>query len=294
MSDKTPVTVIGLGAMGTAMARTFLANGHPTTVWNRTPSKAAPLVAEGASLAASAADALRASELVVISQLDYHAMRASLESSGDALKGRTLVNLSSDTPKELRAAAEWTASRGADLLTGGIMTPPSGIGQPGSYVFYSGPERLLEKHRGTLAELGDTTYVGADPGLAMLYYQAQLHFFWSTLTSYMHATALLGSAGVKPETFRPYAAETLTSLASEGPMGFLKIVTQEIEAAVYPGEFNSLHMQAVGMAHVLEASRDAGLETTVPAALKALFDRAVAEGHGAEGLTSVIESIKNP
>ncbi|MFD0853266.1 NAD(P)-binding domain-containing protein, partial [Actinomadura adrarensis] len=33
--DRAPVTVVGLGPMGAAMAAAFLANGHPTTVWNR-------------------------------------------------------------------------------------------------------------------------------------------------------------------------------------------------------------------------------------------------------------------
>ena len=34
---RPPVTVIGLGPMGQAMARALLAGGHPVTVWNRTP-----------------------------------------------------------------------------------------------------------------------------------------------------------------------------------------------------------------------------------------------------------------
>ncbi|MFD1535193.1 NAD(P)-binding domain-containing protein [Pseudonocardia aurantiaca] len=37
MSTNTPVTVIGLGPMGQAMVRRFLAAGHRVTVWNRTP-----------------------------------------------------------------------------------------------------------------------------------------------------------------------------------------------------------------------------------------------------------------
>ncbi|MFC0335597.1 NAD(P)-binding domain-containing protein [Paenibacillus sepulcri] len=33
-----PVSVIGLGMMGSALAQTFLKEGHQTTVWNRTQS----------------------------------------------------------------------------------------------------------------------------------------------------------------------------------------------------------------------------------------------------------------
>ena len=53
MSTPTPVTLIGLGPMGQAMVRTLLAAGHPVTVWNRTPSRADALVAEGATRAAT-------------------------------------------------------------------------------------------------------------------------------------------------------------------------------------------------------------------------------------------------
>ncbi|WP_113704573.1 NAD(P)-dependent oxidoreductase [Nonomuraea lactucae] len=285
----TDVTVIGLGPMGSTMAETFLAAGHDVTVWNRTASKAEPLVAKGARLAATPADT---GELLVISQISYQAMYDSL---GDLrLDGKVLVNLSSGTPEELRAAARWVAGRGGVLVTGGIMVPPPGIGRPGAYTFYSGPKEPLDRHAETLKALADVHHVGADEGLAMMYYQAQLLVFWSSLTSYMHAVALLGTAGVAPQDFIPYAQETFTGLGGDGPMGFARILGEEIAAGVYPGELNSLHMQAVGLGHAVHALKDAGLETTVPEALKALFERADAEGRGQEGLGTVIESIRKP
>ncbi|MFF4240934.1 NAD(P)-dependent oxidoreductase [Actinomadura geliboluensis] len=287
---KSPVTVIGLGPMGATMARTFLKNGHPTTLWNRTASKAAPLVEAGATMAPTAVEAVAASELVVVSQTDYQAMYDSLD--GVDLKGRVVVNLSSGSPDELRRASEWTSANGGVLVTGGIMVPPPGIGQPGSYVFYSGPEEELDRHKEALAELGDVTFVGTDPGLAMLYYQSQLFLFWSTLTAYMHAIALLETAGVSARQFQPFAATTLRELAADGPMGFLKILAEEIDAGAFPGEANSLRMQAVGADHVVEAAREAGIDTAWPLALRDLFWRAVDAGHGADGLASVVTAIR--
>ncbi|MGG1612408.1 NAD(P)-binding domain-containing protein [Paenibacillus phoenicis] len=35
-ANQPPVSVIGLGMMGSALAQTFLKEGHPTTIWNRT------------------------------------------------------------------------------------------------------------------------------------------------------------------------------------------------------------------------------------------------------------------
>jgi 3-hydroxyisobutyrate dehydrogenase-like beta-hydroxyacid dehydrogenase len=48
-NDFTPATVVGLGAMGHALAVQLIAAGHPTTVWNRTPGKAVALIARGAT-----------------------------------------------------------------------------------------------------------------------------------------------------------------------------------------------------------------------------------------------------
>ena len=52
-SDMPCIGFIGIGAMGSRMARRLLAAGYPLTVYNRTPAKAQPLIAQGAQAAAS-------------------------------------------------------------------------------------------------------------------------------------------------------------------------------------------------------------------------------------------------
>ncbi|HEV7623461.1 MAG TPA: NAD(P)-dependent oxidoreductase [Amnibacterium sp.] len=59
------VAVLGTGIMGAAMARSLIRAGIPTTVWNRTRSLAAPLAFAGATVAASAADAVRGASVVI-------------------------------------------------------------------------------------------------------------------------------------------------------------------------------------------------------------------------------------
>ncbi|WP_067825242.1 NAD(P)-dependent oxidoreductase [Actinomadura kijaniata] len=294
MSEKKHVAVVGLGPMGATMAETFLKAGHPVTVWNRTASKADALVAQGATLAPSAAAAVAAADLTVISQTDYKAMYASFGDPGDALRGRVLVNLSSGSPAELREAAIWAERHGATLLTGGIMVPPPGIGQPGAYVHYSGPEEALDEHRATLAVLAEPVHQGADHGLAMAFYQAELYVFWSTLTAYMHSVGMLTGYGAKPGALRRFTAKMLTDLAGDGPMGFVGHLTREIETGEYEYAENTLRMQAVGMDHIVETSEDAGVDTTVPKALRDLFWRPVHEIGEETGLGSVYEAIRKP
>ncbi len=99
------MTVIGLGLMGQAIASTFLKAGHPTTVWNRTRSKADLLVAEGARLAPTVGDAFKAGSLTVICVTDYQAVHELIGAVDVELDGTMLINLTSGSSAQAREAA---------------------------------------------------------------------------------------------------------------------------------------------------------------------------------------------
>lgn len=210
---NSAVTVIGLGPMGQAITRTLLAAGHPVTVWNRTTGRAEGVVADGATLAAIPAEAVEASNLVILSLTDYQAMYDILGPATASLAGRTLVNLSSDTPDRSREAASWAAAHDAAFLTGGVMVPAPMVGTDAAYVYYSGPGEVLDGSREALAQLGAPNHLGEDPGLAQMMYQAQLAVFLGTLSALMHATAMLGATGMTATEAMP---ELLASAESIG------------------------------------------------------------------------------
>ncbi|MFD0854661.1 NAD(P)-dependent oxidoreductase, partial [Actinomadura adrarensis] len=115
-NETTPVTVVGLGLMGQALAATFLKAGHPTTVWNRTPSKAEKLVADGARLAPTLNDALKPGSLTIVCVTDYEAVHELLGTA--RLDGTTLINLTSGSSSQARETAQWAERRGARYLDG--------------------------------------------------------------------------------------------------------------------------------------------------------------------------------
>ncbi|MFE7665789.1 NAD(P)-dependent oxidoreductase [Streptomyces celluloflavus] len=287
-SGKQAVTVIGLGPMGQAMAGAFLAAGHPVTVWNRTASKADELVARGAVRARTVAEALAAHELVVLSMTDYDACHAVLAPAAGVLSGRTLVNLTSDTPERARAGAAWANGHGARYLTGGVQVPPPLIGQPGSATFYSGPRDVFETHRATLEVLTSADYRGTDPGLAQVYYQALMTIFWTGMTGYLHAAALLGAHGVTAKEFEPDALKAADLAYFIGVMG------AQLDEGRHGGGADRLAMEAASADHVVHTLRDAGVDTEVPAALAALFHRGVAAGYGEQSFTSLIDLVGKP
>ncbi|MFJ9719303.1 NAD(P)-dependent oxidoreductase [Streptomyces sp. NPDC101213] len=292
-SHDTPVTVIGLGPMGQAMTRALLAAGHPVTVWNRTAARADGLVADGATLAATPREAVGASGLVILSLTDYRAMYDVLDSATASLAGRTLVNLSSDTPDRTREAAAWAAGHDAAFLTGGVMVPAPMVGTEAAHVYYSGPAAVMEEHRTALARLGAPRYLGEDPGLAQMMYQAQLAVFLTTLSGLMHATAMLGTAGMKAAEALP---ELLSFTDSIGAMlrAGEKNPGAALDAGEHPGDLSTVTMMGATSDHIVETSTSLGLDLALPLAVRAHYRRAIEDGHGGDNWTRIIDGIREP
>lgn len=287
--QHAPVTVIGLGPMGLALADTLLEHGHPTTVWNRTPEKANGIAAKGAHRAGTVAEAVAASPVTVICLQDYTAMYGVLGSAGDALKGRVLVNLNSGTPKEAHAAASWATERGVTCLDGAIMVPPPLVGHPESVFLYSGPQHVFDEHRATLASMGGPRYLGPDPGLAVLYNAALLDMMYATMNGFLHATALVGSANVSAVTFADLALNwfmpsvVTSTLTEQAP---------DLDKGHYPGDAGTMEMNHHALEHITRTCVEQGIHSDQPELMKAIAGQAIAQGHGGKNYLAVLEVFK--
>ncbi|MHA7961219.1 NAD(P)-dependent oxidoreductase [Streptomyces sp. L500] len=284
---KKSLTLIGLGPMGSAMAGAYIDQGYEVTVWNRTAAKAEPLVAKGAVLAPTVADALAAHDLVILSLTDHDAMYAILGQATDALANTTVVNLSSDTPAKSRAAAAWAADHGAAYLTGGVTVPPHRIGSPESVTFYSGPRDVFDAHRETLEVISSTDYRGEDQGLAALYYQLQLDMFWTAMSSWLHAVAVADANGIPASELLPYASGTFASMPD-----FLGFYAPRLDAGDFTGDVERLSMGLASVEHVVETTHDSGVDASLPAAVLEIFRRGMAAGHADDSATSVVNVLR--
>ena len=107
------VAFLGLGRMGAPMAAHLPAAGHDLTVWNRTPGRAASLVAQGAREAASIADAVRGAEAVVTMLFGPDAVREVLAKvAAHAPAGALVVDCSTVGPDVARESAELLRGKG--------------------------------------------------------------------------------------------------------------------------------------------------------------------------------------
>lgn len=285
--EKTPVTLLGLGAMGAALARAWLAAGHPLTVWNRTPARAAAISAQGAKIADSAAEAVAANTLVVVCLLDDASVEEVL--TGADLAGKDLVNLTTSTPTQARARADWARERGARYLDGGIMAVPPMIGVPdaGGYVFYSGSPELFARHQSTLAVPAGTTYVGRDAGFAALHDVALLSAMYGMFAGAAHAFALIRREDIDPASLAPLLADWLVAMAPA-----VHQTADQLRSGDYTkGVVSNLAMQVAGTPTFLRTAEEQGVSPELLSPYFELMRRRLAEGSGEEDLTGVIDLL---
>ncbi|MFJ9691225.1 NAD(P)-dependent oxidoreductase [Kitasatospora sp. NPDC101183] len=282
---KTPLTLLGLGSMGTALGRAWLAAGHPLTVWNRTASRAEGLPVE---VAATAAEAVAANRLVVVCLLDDDSVEKTLAEAD--LRGKDLVNLVTSTPARARARATWAEERGARYLDGGIMAVPPMIGVPaaGPYVFYSGSQALFEEHRDTLAAPADARYVGPDAGHAALHDVALLSAMYGMFAGVSHAYALVRGEGIAPTSLAPLLTNWLAAMA-----GSIEGTARRLESGDYTtGVVSNLAMQVAGKATLLGTAEEQGVSTELLLPYFDLMERRLAGGAVEEDLTGLVDLLR--
>jgi 3-hydroxyisobutyrate dehydrogenase-like beta-hydroxyacid dehydrogenase len=287
MESHVSVSVLGLGAMGSALARTFLRQGRRTVVWNRSAAKAEPLVQHGAHVAATAAEAISASPVIVVCVLDYPAAQSTLAAAADVLRGRTIVNLTNGRPREARAFAEWVGAQGADYLDGGIMAVPPMIGRREALILYSGSENAYHSHQALLERLGSSRYLGPDAGRAALHDLALLSGMYGMFAGTFQALALVTSDGVKASEFMPMLVDWLKAMAV-----MLPDYARQVDARDYTLDVvANAGMQTESLRNIVRACREQGVRPDLLEPLLQHFETWIAAGHGAKDITGVVELI---
>lgn len=287
-SEATPATVIGMGAMGSAIATVLLKGDHPTTVWNRSADRKLDVVDKGAVRASTLEEAFTASPLVIVCVLDQGAEDEILAFLDDGIIGGfTLVSLTSGSAERARKNAEWAAERRIDYLDGGILADPEDLGTANTSLMYSGSSRAYEVHGSTLGELGTTQYLGDDAGLASLYFMALVGIGYDTWIAFLDTLALVGADRVNASTIAPF----VTGMFSE-MTGLLAGMAEAADKADHPPAAGRLSVHAALMDDVIDTRERRGVNTQQLKRVKTLIDRRVADGHGDEGFSSLIDLLQ--
>ncbi|WP_069112313.1 NAD(P)-dependent oxidoreductase [Jiangella alba] len=287
-AEPPRIAVVGLGAMGSRIARRLVTRGHDVVVWNRTEAKVQPLVAAGAGAAASPADAARRAEVVLVMVSDPAALDAVVDGPDGLARGLgaagaagAVVQLSTVTVESVHALRarlpEHTLLLDAPVLgslaeaDGGTLT-----------ILCGGTDAAVERCAPVLSELGSVVGLGA--------------LGFGTAAKLLANNALFGALGVLGESIAigrrlGLPLEAIFTALSHTPLAAqAQRRRPALEAGAYPPRF-ALELARKDADLIAAAAAATGPPLKVSSAMRAWFTEAEAAGHAADDYTAVLAHI---
>lgn len=284
------VTVIGLGQMGSTLARLLLDKGYQVTVWNRTTAKADALVAQGAVLAPTALAAVSASPIVVVCVHDYaatHEIMGTAEIAA-AFKGKVLIQLTTGAVQEARDSDAWARQHGGEYLDGAIQAAPSQMGRPDTPILLSGAEATFRRHEALLRIFGGgLTYLGEDAGAAAAMDMATLSYIYGASIGFFHGARIAEAEGFRVDQYGALVAGIAPTFAD-----FLKYEGEVIQSGDFKVGESPLKISVEATERIAKAARDSGINDEFPAFASDLFKRAAKAGYGDEEVAALIKVLR--
>jgi 3-hydroxyisobutyrate dehydrogenase-like beta-hydroxyacid dehydrogenase len=163
---------VGLGVMGGGVARRLLAASHELHGWNRTPEKAAPLVAEGLVLEESPRAVAEQADVVFTMVTNVPALRAVAEGEGGIIAGlgpgKVWVDMTTAAPAVSRELAERVRETGADMVDAPVSGSVSTLEEGRLSIMVGGNEETFRRVEPILLDIGPKVTRVGDNGQALL------------------------------------------------------------------------------------------------------------------------------
>ncbi len=288
--SKFPIAFLGLGIMGSGMARRLLGAGFPVTVYNRNRDKAAPLAAAGARIAASPREAAAGAKVVIAMVADDAASRGLwLGEQGavaGAARGTVLVESSTLTVgwvKELAAAA---AAGGFEFLdapvTGSKMQAAAGE----LNFLVGGEAATLEKIRPVLVPMSRSIVHLGPTGSGALIKLINNFVCGVQVASLAEALAMIEQGGLD----RTKALEILTQGAPGSPL--FKTISTRMTTPDFTPNF-LLRLMAKDLGYAVKEGAGLAVPLTTAAAALEVFKKAIAAGQGDQDMSAVVEQFRH-
>ncbi len=289
-TNKPEVSVIGTGRMGSALATALFKAGFPTTVWNRTYAKTAPLAQMGLRVAQSLKAATEAADVVVVNVSDYSTTLELLKNPevASAVAGKIVIQLSTGAPQDARRMESWARQNNTSYLDGAIMSYPSGIGTPECTVYYSGSEALFDRVKPVLLAFGaNAVLVGAEIGHASALDLASLNFATGAMFGFLQGYIVCEAEGLPANVFTQTAKYLMPVVE-----GFLDQISAKLQKKDYVGNEATIEAWGAIPKELLEWSKDKGMDAGIASAQYELFRKAISAGHGQADFAYLYEVLR--
>ena len=208
---------LGLGHMGSPMALRLLAAGHEVTVWNRTRTRTEALATAGATVAATAAEAVRDAEAVLTTLFDDAAHERVVFEEGvlDALRpGALHISLSTISVALSERLTDEHSRRGQHFLAAPVFGRPKVAEEGRLWIVVAGPAESIAKARPLLEPLSrGISVIGSEPRQAHALKLGGNFLISAMIHSLGEAFVYAAAQGIEPETF----LETVNNALFQSP-----------------------------------------------------------------------------
>ncbi|MDC0760814.1 NAD(P)-dependent oxidoreductase [Brevibacillus sp. AG] len=275
---------IGLGNMGIPMASNLLAAGYDVRVWNRTPGKAAPLVALGAKETATLSELVAQSDVLFTMVSDDDAVKA-IYTGSDGLfslpvQGKLAVDMSTISPDTSRFLAEQAKQAGLRFLDAPV-SGSVGPAKEGKLVIMVGGEQAdYEVAKPMLDKLGKAAFYLGPNGAGTSAKLAINLLLGITVQGVSETLLFARSLGI--------GTEQMLDIISESAVGtsLIRGKAASILADNYPAAFALKHM-----AKDLRLANEAGVSTPLAESVNATYRHALEEGLGELDLMAILRHL---
>jgi 3-hydroxyisobutyrate dehydrogenase-like beta-hydroxyacid dehydrogenase len=275
--------------MGGALAHTLLQNGYAVTVWNRTAEKAEPLVAAGATVAGSAAEAVAASPATITCVASHDQTMALLEGFATSLQGKTIIELSTGSATGAEALAELLSENGADWLIGIINAYPTAIGKPETVLTMVGAADAWETWKPVINTLGgSSTHVGAEAGMAAALFAALFTTRQGFMFGMIYGGLVCKKAGIPLDTFASQVPVSLGVLPS-----YHKYFADTVPGGNFDNPPATMTTYAAALDDALSTFKDVGAPAELPQLFSDLAHKGLDAGLSDKALTALVELFGN-
>ncbi len=283
------IALIGLGTMGIGMGGRLLQAGFPLKVYNRTPQRASELVAKGAVLASSPADAAANAEIIIAIVSDDAASREVWLGEKGALSGAkpgaVVIDSSTISPRWAREFAEAAKKKGCAPLDAPV-TGSKPQAAAGELIFLVGGDAAaLEKARPALAAMSRKIVHMGPNGSGALMKLINNFLAGVQAASLGEAIALIERSGIN----RDAALDILYNGAPGSPL--IKTIGSRMTARDYAVNF-FLRLMEKDLTYAGAEAREHGLQLKTAAAAASLYEEAKKRGWGEKDFSSVVEAAR--
>lgn len=279
------ISVIGLGSMGSTLAKTMLSAGHGVKVWNRSQEKAEFFVSGGAEIGATIADAVATSPVILVCIDNYSTTRKIFATDEvlSVLADRIVVQMSSGTPPEAVADERWFTEKGAGYLDAAILGSPKVIGTKEGQILIAGNENLWKECKSVLECLaGNFQYTGTKIDSAKILDLAWLSQRLGYFMGVFQGLLLCEAGGVGLDVFS--ATVAVDARAS--------MIANTIHTNTFSDPINTVKVWKEALHHIQNHANELSINSEVLEFIADKFERAQSAGYEGEDLAALIKVFR--